>query len=70
MLKINSKVALIGRAYIWFYRILELTFGGVSIDSKNKFYVNKYLKYYGFLSSTGMTRLTTFYSIQFGTKNI
>jgi hypothetical protein len=49
MTRINSKAALIARAYIWFYRILGLTFGGVSIDSENKLFVNKYLKYYGFL---------------------
>jgi hypothetical protein len=55
MSKIDSKVALIAKAYIWFYRILGLTFGGVSIDSENKFYVNKYLKYYGLLSSIGIT---------------
>jgi hypothetical protein len=55
MSKINSKVVLIAKAYIWFYRILGLTFGGVSIDSENKFYVNKYLKHYGFLCSIGIT---------------
>jgi hypothetical protein len=55
MSKINSKVALIVKVYIWFYRILGLTFGGVSIDSENNFYVNKYLKYYGFLCSIGIT---------------
>jgi hypothetical protein len=49
MTRINSKVALIARAYIWFYRILGITFGGISIDSENKFFINKYLKYYGFL---------------------
>jgi len=48
MTRINSKVVLIARAYIWFYRIIGLTFGGVSINSENKFFVNKYLKYYGF----------------------
>jgi hypothetical protein len=48
---LNSKVALMARAYIWFNRLLGLTLGGVSIDSENKFFVNKYLKYYGFLCS-------------------
>ncbi len=42
---LNSKVELMARAYIWFYRLLRLTFGGVSIDSENKFFVNKYVKY-------------------------
>jgi hypothetical protein len=52
---LSSKVALMARAYIWFYRLLGLTFGGVSINSENKFFVNKYLKYYGFLCSIGAT---------------
>jgi hypothetical protein len=56
---LNSKVALIARAYIWFYRLLGLTFGGISINSENKFFVNKYLKYYGFLFST----IATLYNI-------
>jgi hypothetical protein len=51
MAQIDSKVALIARVYIWFYRILGFTFGGVSIDSENKLFVNKYLKYYGFFWS-------------------
>jgi hypothetical protein len=55
MTRINSKVALIARAYIWFYRILGITFGGVSIDSENNFYVNKYLKYYGLLYTIVIT---------------
>jgi len=55
MTRINSKVVLIARAYIWFYRILGLTFGGVSINSENKFFVNKYLKYYGIFSSILIT---------------
>jgi hypothetical protein len=59
MSKINSKVALIAKAYIWFYRILGLTFGGVSINSENIFYINKYLKYYGFLCSIGITLYNT-----------
>jgi hypothetical protein len=55
MSKIDSKVALIARAYIWFYRILGITFGGASIDSENKFFVNKYLKYYGFVYTVVIT---------------
>jgi hypothetical protein len=55
MSKINLKVALIARAYIWFYRMLGITFGGISINSENKFFVNKYLKYYGFLYTIVIT---------------
>jgi len=51
MSKIKSKVTLIARAYIWFYRIIGITFGGVNIDSENKLFFSKYLKYYGFLFS-------------------
>ncbi len=59
MSKINSKVTLIARAYIWFYRIIGITFGGVSIDSENKLFFSKYLKYYGFLFSI----IATLYNI-------
>jgi hypothetical protein len=55
MSKIDLKVALIARAYFWFYRILGITFGGISINSENKFFVNKYLKYYGILCSILIT---------------
>jgi hypothetical protein len=54
MSKINSKVALIAKAYIWFYRILGITFGGVSIDAENNLFINKYLKYYGVLCTIGI----------------
>jgi hypothetical protein len=69
MSKIDSKFALIARAYIWFYRILGITFGGVSIDSENNFYVNKYLKYYGFLYTIVITLCSVTVFLVFSTSD-
>ncbi len=49
MPKICSKVSFMIRAYIWFYRIFFITFGGITINSSNKLSINKYLKYYGWI---------------------
>jgi hypothetical protein len=60
MPKIIAKVPLTIRFYIWLYRILWITFGGVMIDSNGKLTVNKYLKflgYFGFIAFTISTIL-------------
>ncbi len=48
MPKINAKVPITTRFYVWLYRILCITFGGVMIDSNGKLTVNKYLKFLGY----------------------
>jgi len=48
MPKFCPKVPITTRTYIWLYRILYITFGGVWIDSNGNLTVNKYLKYLGY----------------------
>ncbi len=55
MPKICSKVPLTTRTYIWLYRLIFITFGGVWIDSNGKLTVNKYLKYLGYFGFIEMT---------------
>jgi hypothetical protein len=60
MHKFCPKVPITTRTYIWLYRILSITFGGVMIDSTGKLTVNKYLKflgYFGFIAITISTIL-------------
>jgi hypothetical protein len=45
----NQKVSLIIKIYIWFYRLIGITFGGLVINSNEKLVSNKLLKYYGIL---------------------
>jgi len=45
----NSKVSSIMKIYIWLYRLLGLTFGGIVINSSGKLGVNYLIKYYGYL---------------------
>ncbi len=58
MPKICSKVPLTTRTYIWLYRFICITFGGVWIDSNGKLTVNKYLKYLGYFGFIVMTICT------------
>ncbi len=44
-----SKCPLIIRIYLWYYRLLQTTFGGLTIDSNGDSANNKYLKYYGYI---------------------
>jgi hypothetical protein len=46
---LRSKCPLIVRIYLWYYRLLQTTFGGLTIDSNGDLATNKYLKYYGFI---------------------
>ncbi len=55
MPKIIAKVPLTIRFYIWLYRTLFITFGGVMIDSNGKLTVNKYLKFLGYFGFIAMT---------------
>ncbi len=55
MPKIIPKVSIMIRAYIWLYRILFITFGGITVNSTGKISINKYLKYYGYFNFTALT---------------
>jgi hypothetical protein len=55
MPKFCPKVPITTRTYIWIYRILFITFGGVWIDSNGNLTVNKYLKYVGYFGFIVMT---------------
>jgi hypothetical protein len=46
---LRSKCPLIIKIYLWYYRLLQTTFGGLTIDSNGDLVNNKYLKYYGFI---------------------
>ena len=37
------------KTFLWYYRILHTTFGGLTIDSKDKLSINKYWKAYGLI---------------------
>jgi hypothetical protein len=65
MPKIITKVSLMTKAYIWLYCILFITFGGITIDSNVKLILNKYLKFYGYLSFTISTTWNFFGFIYF-----
>ncbi len=58
MPKIIVKVSLMVRACIWLYRILCITFGGITINSAGNISINKYLKYFGYFSFTALTTTT------------
>ena len=36
---------------IWYYRIIGITFGGIQFNQNNEIVSNKWLRYYGFLST-------------------
>jgi hypothetical protein len=59
MPRIREKVSPIIKTYIWFYRIISITFGGITINSNQKISINRYLKYYGYFA----TILTTLFNI-------
>jgi hypothetical protein len=46
---LSNKYPLIIRIYLWYYRLLQITFGGLTIDSNGQLATNKYLKYYGYI---------------------
>ena len=43
------------KGLLWFSRILGLTFGGLTIDSNGRLFVNKYYKIYGYLFAVVVT---------------
>ncbi len=55
MPKFCPKVPITTRTYIWLYRTLYITFGGVWIDLNGNLTVNKYLKYLGYFGFIVMT---------------
>jgi len=57
MPKLHTKASQMVRVYVWFYRILCITFGGIFINSSGKLCINKYLKYFGYFGSIVMTIL-------------
>jgi hypothetical protein len=50
-----SKYPVIIKIYLWYYRLLQTTFGGLTIDSNGQLATNKYLKYYGFIAGLFIT---------------
>ena len=57
MNSLNKKVKVLNRqifshplatTYLWFYRLIGITFGGLSIDSNGKFHINRCLKIFGY----------------------
>jgi hypothetical protein len=46
---LRFKCSLIIKIYLWYYRLLQTTFGGLTIDSNGDLATNKYLKYYGYI---------------------
>jgi phage-related holin len=50
-----SKCPVIIKIYLWYYRLLQTTFGGLTIDSNGQLATNKYLKYYGFITGLFIT---------------
>ncbi len=51
MPRIREKVSPIIKTYIWFYRFISITFGGITINSNQKLSINRYLKYYGYFTA-------------------
>jgi hypothetical protein len=45
----RSKCPLIIRIYLWYYRLLQTTFGGLMINSNGQLATNKHLRYYGLI---------------------
>ena len=41
---------LIIKVYLWYYRLLQTTFGGLRINSNGQLFTNIYLKYYGYFA--------------------
>jgi len=51
------KCPLLIKIYIWYYRLLQTTFGGLTINSSGQLTTNKYLKYYGYISGLMITSI-------------
>jgi hypothetical protein len=64
----NEKVSLIIKIYIWFYRLIGMTFGGLVINSNEKLVSNKLLKYYGILTFI-LIAMSNFYGVINGLKS-
>jgi len=56
----KPKVSPIMKAYVWFYRIIGITFGGIAFNNEGKLYVNKYLTYYGYSTAVFITTSNIF----------
>jgi len=55
MRELKPKVSLIMRIYVWFYRIIGITFGGLAFNEEGKLYANRYLKYFGHFTAIFIT---------------
>jgi hypothetical protein len=51
------------RIYIWLYRLLFITFGGITIRTKEKLTVNKFVKIYGYFGGITITLFNIIYFI-------
>src|SRR5882724_439232 len=60
---LNKKVLYFISVLLWFHRILGLTFGGLSIDSNGRIFVNKYYKFYGYFMIALVISITTWTNI-------
>jgi hypothetical protein len=58
-----NKYPLIIKIYLWYYRLLQTTFGGLTIDSNGQLETNKYLKYYGYIVGLLITATDVIYGI-------
>ncbi len=45
----------INRIYVWFYRLLGITFDGIAFNSDEKLYIDRYLTYFGYLFAVVIT---------------
>ncbi len=68
MHEMNQKVSLIIKIYIWFYRLIGMTFGELVINSNEKLVSNKLLKYYGILTLI-LLLISKFYGLKNGLKS-
>ncbi len=55
-----SKRPTIIKIYLWYYRLIQTTFGGLTIDSNGQLSTNKYLKYYGYIVGLLITAMNIF----------
>jgi hypothetical protein len=63
MIEIIIKNSIAFRIYIWLYRLLFITFGGITIRTKETLTVNKFLKIYGYFGGIIITLLNIIYVI-------
>ena len=45
---LNRKFIFIAKSFLWFHRIIGLTFGGLAINSSGNISINRFYKFYGF----------------------